>query len=150
MSLTALQQGSVNAAVLSPPFTGLMAEKGFKILARSRSLIESPWLGLVASRQKLEKQPEQTRNMLRVMRDVIATIRRDKPGIVAYIEKNFKVTTANAMESYEDINGVVLDAMMMRENQIQKYLDGAYARGEILRPLSASEMFDFSLLRNLK
>lgn len=150
VSLTALQQGSVNAAVLSPPFTGLMAEKGFKILARSRSLIESPWLGLVASRQKLEKQPEQTRNMLRVMRDVIATIRRDKPGIVAYIEKNFKVTTANAMESYEDINGVVLDAMMMREDQIQKYLDGAHARGEILRPLSASEMFDFSLLRNLK
>jgi len=84
------------------------------------------------------------------MRDVIATIRRDKPGIVAYIEKNFKVTTANAMESYEDINGVVLDAMMMREDQIQKYLDGAHARGEILRPLSASEMFDFSLLRNLK
>jgi len=84
------------------------------------------------------------------MRDVIATIRRDKPGIVAYIEKNFKVTTANAMESYEDINGVMLDGMTMRENQIQKYLDGAYARGEILRPLSASEMFDFSLLRNLK
>ena len=150
VSLTALQQGSVNAAMLSPPFTGLIAEKGFKILARSRSLIESPWLGLVASRQKLEKQPEQTRNMLRIMRDVIATIRRDKPGIVAYIEKNFKVTTANAMESYEDINGVMLDAMMMREDQIQKYLDGAYARGEILRPLSASEMFDFSLLRNLK
>jgi len=44
----------------------------------------------------------------------------------------------------------VLDAMMMREDQIQKYLDGAHARGEILRPLSASEMFDFSLLRNLK
>ena len=150
VSLTALQQGSVNAAMLSPPFTGLIAEKGFKILARSRSLIESPWLGLVASRQKLEKQPEQTRNMLRIMRDVIATIRRDKPGIVAYIEKNFKVTTANAMESYEDINGVMLDGMTMRENQIQKYLDGAYARGEILRPLSASEMFDFSLLRNLK
>jgi ABC-type nitrate/sulfonate/bicarbonate transport system substrate-binding protein len=150
VSLTALQQGSVNAAVLSPPFTGIMAEKGFKILARSRSLIESPWLGLVASRPKLQKQPEQARNMLRAMRDVIATIRRDKPAIVAYIEKNFKASAANAAESYEDINGVMLDTMTMREDQIQKYLDGAYARGEIPKPLSAAEMFDFSLLKNLK
>ena len=150
VSLTAVQQGAVNAAVLSPPFTGMMAEKGFKILARSRSLIESPWLGLVASRQKLDKQAEQTRNVLRSMRDVIGAIRRDKPGIVAYIEKNFKVSAANAEESYEDINGVMLESMIMRDDQIQKYLDNAYSRSEIPKPLSASEMFDFSLLRNLK
>ena len=150
ISLTAVQQGSVNAAVLSPPFTGMMAEKGFRILARSRSLIESPWLGLVASRQKLDKQAEQTRNLLRSMRDVIVAIRRDKPAIVTYIEKNFKVSAANATESYEDINGVILESLMMRDDQIQKYLDNAYARSEIPKPLSASDMFDFSLVRNLK
>jgi len=150
ISLTAVLQGSVNAAVLSPPFTGMMAEKGFRILARSRSLIESPWLGLVASRQKLDKQAEQTRNLLRSMRDVIVAIRRDKPAIVTYIEKNFKVSAANATESYEDINGVILESLMMRDDQIQKYLDNAYARSEIPKPLSASDMFDFSLVRNLK
>ncbi|HWX77496.1 MAG TPA: ABC transporter substrate-binding protein [Candidatus Acidoferrales bacterium] len=150
ISLTAVQQGSVNAAVLSPPFTGMMAEKGFRILARSRSLIESPWLGLVASRQKLDKQAEQTRNLLRSMRDVIVAIRRDKPAIVTYIEKNFKVSAANATESYEDINGVILESLMMRDDQIQKYLDNAYARSEIPKPLAASDMFDFSLVRNLK
>lgn len=150
ISLQALQQGSVNAAVLSPPFTGMMAEKGFKILGRSRSLIESPWLGLVASRHKIDKQPEQTRNMLRAMRDVVTAIRRDKPGIVAYIERNFKVSVANAVESYEDINGVMLDSLLMREEQIQKYLEGAHARGEIPKPVSASDLFDFSLLKNLK
>lgn len=150
VSLTALQQGSVNAAVLSPPFVGIMAEKGFKILARSRALIESPWLGLVASKQKLEKQAEQARSMLRSMRDVIAAIRRDKAAVVGYIEKNFKVSTANANESYEDINGVIVDGMFMRDDQIQKYLDGALTRAEIPKAVSAADMFDFSLVRNLK
>jgi ABC-type nitrate/sulfonate/bicarbonate transport system substrate-binding protein len=150
VSLTALQQGSVNAAVLSPPFTGILAEKGFKILARSRSLIESPWLGLVASRHKLEKQTEQTKNMLRAMRDAMATIRRNKPSIVAYIQKNFKVTSTNAAESYDDIHGVTVDGLSMREDQIQRSLDGAHARGEIPKPLSAAEVFDFSLLKGLK
>ncbi len=78
ISLAAIQQGTVNAAVLSPPFTGMMAEKGYKILGRSRSLAEAPWLGLVANRQKIEKQPEQVRNMLRSMRDVVAAMRRDR------------------------------------------------------------------------
>ena len=100
VSLTALQQGVVNAAVLSPPFTGIVAEKGFRILVRSRQLIDSPWLGLVASKHKLEKQPEQTRNMLRSMRDVIAAIRRDKAAVASYIVKNFNVSAANANESY--------------------------------------------------
>jgi NitT/TauT family transport system substrate-binding protein len=150
VSLTAIQQGSVNAAVLSPPFTGIMAEKGFKILARSRSLAEAPWLGLVANRQKVERQAEQARNMLRSMRDVIAVIRRDKAGIISYIEKNFKVSSANAAESYDDISGVMVDSLQLRDDQIQKYLDSSFARGEIPKRLSVGEMFDFSLLRSLK
>jgi NitT/TauT family transport system substrate-binding protein len=149
VSLTAIQQGSVNAAVLSPPFTGMMAEKGFKILGRSRSLAEAPWLGLVVHRQKLERKPEQVRNMLRSMRDVTAIVRRDKPAVVSYIEKNFKVSTANAASSYDDIAGVMVDSLMLGEKQIQEYLDGSYQRGELPKPINASEMFDFSLLRSL-
>jgi ABC-type nitrate/sulfonate/bicarbonate transport system substrate-binding protein len=150
VSLTAIQQGSVNAAVLSPPFTGIMAEKGYKILARSRSLAEAPWLGLVANRNKMDKQPEQVRNILRSLRDVTVAIRRDKAAVVSYIEKNFKVSTANANESYEDITGVMVDGLLLGDDQIQKYLDTSQARGEIPKRLTVGEMFDFSLLRSLK
>jgi ABC-type nitrate/sulfonate/bicarbonate transport system substrate-binding protein len=150
VSLTSLQQGVVNGAVLSPPFTGIVAEKGYRVLVRSRQLIDSAWLGLVANKHKLEKQPEQARNMLRSMRDVIAAIRRDNPAVVNYIVKNFNVSVANATESYDDIAGVIIDTMSMRDEQMQKYLDGFHHRGELPKPVSASEMFDFSLLRSLK
>ncbi|HLN88299.1 MAG TPA: ABC transporter substrate-binding protein, partial [Candidatus Limnocylindrales bacterium] len=150
ISLAAIQQGTVNAAVLSPPFTGIMAEKGYKILARSRSLAEAPWLGLVANRQKIEKQADQVRNMLRSMRQVTATIRREKAAVISYIEKNFKVSSANASESYDDISGVMVDGLMLSDDQIQKYLDTSVARGEISKRLTVSELFDFSLLRSLK
>ncbi|HYJ16461.1 MAG TPA: ABC transporter substrate-binding protein, partial [Candidatus Limnocylindria bacterium] len=142
ISLAAIQQGTVNAAVLSPPFTGMMAEKGYKILGRSRSLAEAPWLGLVANRQKIDKQPEQVRNMLRSMRDVVAAMRRDRAGIINYIEKDFKVSSANATESYEDIMGVTVDNLTLRDEQIQKYLDNSLARGEIAKRMTVNEMFD--------
>ncbi len=151
VSLTALQQASVTAAVLSPPFTGIMAEKGYKILARSRSLLQdAPWLGLVASRQKIERQSEQVKNMLRSMRDAIAAIKRERSAVVSYIEKNFKVSAANANESYEDIMGVMVEPLLLRDEQIQKYLDGSHARGEIPKQITSAEMFDFTLLRGLK
>jgi NitT/TauT family transport system substrate-binding protein len=150
ISLSSLLQGVVNGAVLSPPFTGIVAEKGFRILARSRQLVDSPWLGLVANKNKIDKQPEQVRNMLRSMRDVVAAIRREKQGIISYIAKNFNVSAANAAESYEDISGVIIDSMMMRDELIQKYLDGSHQRGELPKPLAAADMFDFSLLRSLK
>lgn len=150
VSLQSLQQGVVNAAILSPPFTGIVAEKGYKVLVRSRQLIDSPWLGLVASKQKLERHPEQTRNLLRSMREVLAAIRRDKPGVVSYIAKNFSVSQANALESYEDINGVIVDSMSMRDDQLQKYLETSYQRAELPKPLSVADMFDLSLVKTLK
>jgi ABC-type nitrate/sulfonate/bicarbonate transport system substrate-binding protein len=150
VSLAAVQQGSVTAAVLSPPFTGDMAEKGYKILARSRSLIELPWMGMVASRQKIERQPEVVKNVLRSLREVAANIRRDKTGVVAYIEKNFRVTPTVAAEAYEDINGVIVEGLVMPEEQLRGYLDKASGRGEIAKPLAVSDAFDLSLIRSLK
>jgi ABC-type nitrate/sulfonate/bicarbonate transport system substrate-binding protein len=150
ISLTAIQQGSVHAAVLSPPFTGIMAEKGFKILARSRGLAEAPWLGLVVHRQKMERQAEQVRRMLRSMRDVVTTIRRDKAAVISYIEKSFKVSQANAAASYDDIAGVMVDSLVLGEKQIQDYLDGSHQRGEIGKPVAVADMFDFTLLRSLR
>ena len=88
--------------------------------------------------------------MLRSMRDVVAVMRRDRAGVINYIEKDFKVSTANATESYEDIMGVTMDNLTLRDEQIQKYLDNSLARGEISKRLMVNEMFDFSLLRSLK
>jgi ABC-type nitrate/sulfonate/bicarbonate transport system substrate-binding protein len=149
VSLAAVQQGSVAAAVLSPPFTGDMAEKGYKILARTRSLIELPWMGLVTSRQKIEKQPELVKRVLRSVRDSTADIRRNKAGVVAYIEKSFKVTPSVAAEAYEDINGVIVENLVLPDEKLKSYLDKASSRGEIAKPLAVGDAFDLSLMRSL-
>jgi len=69
---------------------------------------------------------------------------------VAYIEKNFKVTASVAAEAYEDINGVIIESLMMPEAQLKSYLDNASSRGEIPKPLAVSDAFDLSLLKSLK
>ena len=47
---------------------------------------------------------------------------------VAYIKKDFKVTPSVAAEAYEDINGVIIESLMMPEAQLKSYLDNASSR----------------------
>ncbi len=150
VSVTALQQGSVATTVLSPPFTGAMAQKGFKIFMRSRALVEAPWLGLVTSRQKLQRQPDQVRRMLRAVQEVVASIRQDRPSVIAYIEKNFNVTRFVAEESYEDIRGAMVEDLMISESQVKNYLESSHAKGELSRAIPVAEVIDYSFLKSAK
>jgi ABC-type nitrate/sulfonate/bicarbonate transport system substrate-binding protein len=151
VSLTALQQGAVEAAVLSPPFTGLMARQGYKVLMNSRDLIEAPWLGVVTSRQKIQKQPEQVRNFLLALRETLRSVRQDRQGVVAYIQKTWQVAPGVAEEASDDIAGVMVDDLIMPEDRVNNFLERAQSRGELgKKPLTMSEIFDYSLARGLK
>ena len=52
------------------------------------------------------------------------------------IEKSFKVTRRVAAEAYEDINGVIIERLVMPEDQRKSYLDNASNRGELAKPLA--------------
>jgi ABC-type nitrate/sulfonate/bicarbonate transport system substrate-binding protein len=151
VSLNALQQGAVAAAVLSPPFTGLVARQGYKVLMNARDLIEAPWLGVVTSRQKIARQAGQVHAFLTALRDTLKNIRQDKAGAVAYIQQNWQVPADVAAESYEDITGVMVDDLVMPEARIKVFLDRAQSRGELgNKALAPGDIFDYSIARGLK
>ncbi|HEX9443435.1 MAG TPA: ABC transporter substrate-binding protein [Candidatus Binatia bacterium] len=151
VSLTALQQGAVEAAVLSPPFTGLMARQGYKVLMNSRDLIEAPWLGVVTSRQKIAKQPGEVRAFLAALRDTLRSIRQDRPAAVAYIQQSWQVPAEVAGEAYDDIAGVMVDDLVMPEARVNIFLERAQSRGELgKKPLALGDIFDYSFARGLK
>jgi hypothetical protein len=84
------------------------------------------------------------------MIESLRLIRQDKKGVLAYIQKTFNVDLGVAEESYDDIIGVMLDDMLMPESALKKYLETAYARGDIAKALTVNEIVDYSLLRSLK
>lgn len=151
LNMLPLERGLVEGAVLSPPFTGVMARKGFKILKRSGDVIDaSPFNGLVTTRDKIQKQPDRLRNALKAMLEAIKSIRQDRKAVIAYIMQSFAVDQGVAEEAYDDISGVLLDDMMMAESGLNKYLELIYGRGETNKPLTVNEIVDYSFLKALK
>jgi NitT/TauT family transport system substrate-binding protein len=151
LNMVSLEQGLVDGAVLSPPFTGMMARKGFKILKRSGDVIDaSPFNGLVTTRDKIQSQPERVRSTLRAMLESMRSIRRDRKGVVAYIVESFKISQGVAEEAYDDIAGVMLDNLMMADSGMKQYLEIIYSRGETARLLTPAEVTDYSFLKGMK
>ena len=149
VSMIALQQGSVDAAVLSPPFTGEMVIKGFRIIQRSRGIVEVPSNGLVTSRDKLQRQPQKVGSTLRAMVESLRLIRQDRAAVVEYIRKSFSVQPRVAEEAYDDLVGIMLPDMIWPEEKLKTYLASGYVRTEG-KPVSVADVVDYSFLRALR
>jgi ABC-type nitrate/sulfonate/bicarbonate transport system substrate-binding protein len=150
VSMIALQQGSVDAAVLSPPFTGEMVIKGFRVIQRSRGLLEVPSNGLVTSRDRLQRQPQKVASTLKAMVESLRSIRQNRAGTVEFIRKSFSVHQRVAEEAYDDLIGIMLPDMVWPEEKVKNYLASGYVRTETGKPVSVADVVDYSFLRALR
>lgn len=150
VSMVGLQQGSLHAAVLSPPFTGQMVLQGYHVLAKTGDVVESPFNGMVTSQERLRNHPERIRKSLKALLESFRRIQQDRAGSIDYIRESFKVSDRIAGNAYNEIREVMLNDMIMPEDRMEKALEGPYARGEHEKNLQISEVVDYSILRSLR
>jgi NitT/TauT family transport system substrate-binding protein len=150
VSMIALQQASLEASVLSPPFTAEMMVQGFKVLAKTGDVAESPFNGMVTSTEKLRARPDRIKKTLKALLQSYRRIKQDRAGTVDYIRQSFKVSDKIAANSYDEIREVMLDDMVMPEERLKKAIDGPYARSEGEKPVAINEIADYSILRSLR
>lgn len=150
VSMIGLQQGSLDASVLSPPFSGDMVVQGYRILAKTGDAIESPFNGMATSQDRLRARPERIRKSLKALLESFRRIKQDRAGSIDYIRQSFKVSERIAENSYNEIREVMLDDMIMPEERLKKTLDGAYTRGEGEKSVSINDIVDYSILRSLR
>jgi NitT/TauT family transport system substrate-binding protein len=150
VSMIGLQQSSLEASVLSPPFTGEMVLQGFKVLAKTSDVVEAPFNGMATSRDRLRGRPERIRGTLKAMLDSFRRIKQDRRGTIEYIQQSFKVNSKIAENSYHEITEVMLDNLIMPEDRLKKAMDSPYARGEGEKSVSVNDVVDYSILRSLR
>jgi ABC-type nitrate/sulfonate/bicarbonate transport system substrate-binding protein len=150
VSMIALQQNSLDASVLSPPFSGEMVLQGFKVLAKTGDVAESPFNGMATSQDKLRIRPERIRKGLKALLESYRRIKQDRAGSIDYIRQSFKVSDKIAENSYNEIRDVMLDDMIMPEERLKKAIEGPYARSEGEKSVSINDVVDYSILRSLR
>jgi NitT/TauT family transport system substrate-binding protein len=133
---TALESGSIHAAMLVPPFNKVARKRGFNELLSFNEIMNIPLGGLAVHTQKLKEKPDEIVKMIKAMLKSIDYIRSRKSEILSLMETKWGIKEADIREGiYRDIvglysrNGIASDETM--KNVIQLVRDTRKSKDEM-------------------
>ncbi len=147
--LTALLTGTIDGAILPPPFNVEAEKKGFKRLASGADVYEGGITGLSTHTDKLKDNPDQIRKMIRALLKSHSFLRNNKAESVKMISDWLKMDASVATVSYDmylnalSEDGLVSDRALMLD--IARTREAMKIKDEV--PLS--RVADFSLVKEI-
>jgi len=145
--LAALNGGSVQAGMLSPPFHSMAKMMGFHILAYLGDHVEQSLSGVATSDKMLRDHPETVRKVLRATLKSLRFVRQNKEETVQYILREWKVERPLAEELYASMLPAFSPDGGMNEKGIRDALEREMGRVDKKEEIPLSRVID---LRPLK
>ncbi len=103
----ALESGSIQAAMLVPPFNNFAVKRGFHQLISFNDVMNIPLGGLAVHTQKMKEKPDEIVRMIKALLRATDYIRTRKADILALIESQWGIREADVRESiYRDMVGL--------------------------------------------
>jgi NitT/TauT family transport system substrate-binding protein len=144
----ALDSGSIDAAMLVPPFNKLAAKRGFNEILSFNEIMNIPLGGLTVHTQRMKEKPDEIVRMIKAMLKGVNYIRNNQAEILAIMASKWGIKEADVREGiYRDIvgiytrNGVASDETM--KNVIQLVRDTRKSKDD----LGLSDVVDWSFAK---
>jgi NitT/TauT family transport system substrate-binding protein len=103
----ALDSGSIDAAMLVPPFNKLAQNRGFNEILSFNEIMNIPLGGLAVHTQKMKEKPEEIVKMIKAMLKGVDYIRSNKNDVLGIMESKWGIKEADIREGiYRDIVGI--------------------------------------------
>jgi NitT/TauT family transport system substrate-binding protein len=99
--MLALTAGSIQAAMLTPPYDSMMEKKGFRRLVFVGDVLDYPQGGLATTDKKLQENPVQVKRVVRAMVRSLVRIRQSRDELISYIASRWKMDGEFAASSYD-------------------------------------------------
>ena len=104
---TALESGSIQAAMLVPPFNKLAQKRGFNELLSFNEIMNIPLGGLAVHTQRMKEKPDEIVKMIKAILKSVDYIRTRKAEILSLMESKWGIKEADIREGiYRDIIGL--------------------------------------------
>jgi NitT/TauT family transport system substrate-binding protein len=147
-SLTALQSGSVDVAMLSVPFNFKAEELGFRNLGSAVDYLRTPFAGLGASDAKFKSNPGQVKRMIR------ATLRgmeytkdpANQERVIGLLIDEFKLDRNTAARALQDIVKAFTRDGTMPEDAVKAEIKEIREQAKLKTEIPVSQVLDYKLL----
>ncbi len=143
-----LQQGGLSAVSLTPPYSVMAKRLGFRELARAANLLGAwPTTGLVASREKLERNPDNVRRAARAMLRAVQFAVSRRPDMIRFISRQYKLELAIAEEAYDAAMETLNPTLSLTDQEVQSELKRIAEQTKSKNTSRVADLVDFSFVK---
>ena len=151
--LTAMEAGTVDAALLGVPENIIAVEKGYNELLFVGDILSFPQNGFGASVKKIQDNPEEVYGMVRAtLRGFIFSLEpRNRDEVIGIIMKQWRLTDRRlAGEMLKQFGRGIIRDMSIKPEGMQLMIDLVREDSKVAQPFSASQIVDFSFLERAR
>jgi NitT/TauT family transport system substrate-binding protein len=147
--MAAMETGSVQASMMPAPWNARMKQKGFKEMMFAGDVISDPLNGIVTSKEKLEKNTEQVKKVLRGFLRALKAVRTDKRDVSEFMAAKYNLD----LKTSEDVYGTLIQTLTedgtVSDQLLQEHLDQFRKEGGVKKDVVIGEIIDYRLVREI-
>ena len=145
--VSAMEAGIASGAFIQPPTSLVLKGKGYNILVNAGDYIELPVTGLSTSMERMQKNPEEVKSILRATYRGLRYIRDNREGSVKMIMKFLRVEPTIAEETYDLSAKYLSESGVSSEQAIRAAIENLGGGGDTT--IDSSTVADFTLLKEV-
>jgi ABC-type nitrate/sulfonate/bicarbonate transport system substrate-binding protein len=147
--MAAMESRSIEAAIMPVPWNFRMKQKGFKELLFAGNVMSQPLTGIATTKDKIEKNPDQVRKVLRGFLRALRAMRQEKKDVVEFIGRKFNLDAATAEETYKVVLQTLSEDGTVSAEALQDLLVQTKKEMGATRDISVNDIVDYRLLREV-
>jgi len=151
--LTALESGTVDAALLGVPENIIAVDKGYNELLFLGDVLSFPQNGFGALAKRIQENPDEVYRMVRAtLRGFLFSLEpRNRDEVINIILNQWRLTDRRlAAEMLKQFGRGIMRDMSVRPEGIQLMIDLVREDAKIAQPFSVSQIADFSFLEKAR
>jgi len=148
LRLAALQAGTVQATHMPVPLNIQLKKEGYHELVYAGKLLQRPLTGLATSVEKIQKNPGQVQRMVRAFVRSTRAFKNERAGFIAFAQRKYGYPKDVLEEAYKYMVDALAQDGFVDDKALQAAIDEAKAVVNVTKPISQSDVVDYSFLRN--
>jgi len=147
--MAAMETGSVQASMMPAPWNAKMKQKGFKEMVFAGDVISDPLNGIVTGKEKLEKNTEQVKKVLRGFLRALKAVRTDKRDVSEFMAAKYNLDLKTAEDVYGTFIQTLTEDGTVSDQLLQEQLDQFKKEGGVKKDVVIGEIVDYRLVREV-
>jgi len=143
----ALVAGTVQATHIPVPLNIQLKKEGYHELVYAGKILQRPLTGLATSLEKIQKHPGQVQRMVRAFLRATRALKAERAGFIAFAQKKFGYSKEVIDEAYKYLVDALAQDGFVEDSSLQAAIDEAKSLAKINKPISHSDVVDYSFLR---